>query len=204
VWKSEVAPGIFIGQLSGIKRPDGFVVEDGRPPAAKRSWREQTYRRDPLAWGRGPQAKFRSNLGDIDLNVGSVELLADRLTELHGHKLKGSKLVVKELTVVIDTTVYKGSAAPVYGSTAGEALAGIATVLALQTLFPGPENSLQIEVRLEAELDGKRLASAQASPITARESIEAPSKFLNRTFERALENLERAEAEEAAAQSKKN
>jgi tetratricopeptide (TPR) repeat protein len=199
VWKSEVAPGIFIGQLSGIKRPDGLKMEDARSPRSKETWRLQTYVRNPLTFGRGPQAKFRSNVGDVDLNVGGVELLADKLTERYGHKFNGKKLVVKELSIAYETTVWRAPAGVPVG-TLGELFVVMVADIALQS-FLGPQDQLRLEVRLEAELDGKRLASADARTVFPKEAFEAPSKSIARVFENALYNLEREEAE-AAAQTK--
>jgi uncharacterized protein len=199
VWKSEVAPGIFIGELSGIKRPEGFTVEDARAPRSRETWRLQTYQRGPFTVGRGPQAKFRANVGDIDLNVSAVDLLADKLTEQYGHKLKGRKLVVRELTLAYETTVSR-SMTPVGVGSLGEALVVIAADLALQSFLPRGDE-VRLEVKLEAELDGKRLAGGDAGTVFPKDSFEAPSRLMASALERALYRFEQEEAE-AAAQPK--
>jgi hypothetical protein len=195
-----------IGSLSGLKRPDGFVVEDLRTEAMKTPSREQTYRRpfQPFKITTGPVAKYRHNIGAEAFNISPVDLLAEKLIQRYGDRVAGKKLVVREFSIAILETIERDSVMTPYspGVSPGAAVAGAVLGNALVQAIHGPGRSSRLEVRIVAELDGKPLAGSDfigVVPGTVRDQLP---KVVAGTIDYTLHKFEEARAEEATEQAK--
>jgi hypothetical protein len=203
-WAQSAGSQLFIGSLSGVKRPDGFTVEDARAEAMKISSRQQTYHRPAFTLGNAPAARYRRNFGDKELSAAPVDLLAEKLVERYGDKLKGKKLTVEEFSVVTEETVTRqgGGTAYVPGISVGAAVAAsIATAALLQSLA-GPGTSVSLKVSIAANVDGKRLEGSDFGSITSRSPLDAPAKIVEQALDIAFYHFEQAEAADTSQEPK--
>src|SRR5215510_10594075 len=171
-WAQNAAAQLYIGTLSDAKPPDGFTVEDARPESAKASSYKQSYRRPAFFFStRAPAAKYKRNFGDLELSALPVDLLAERLVQRYGDKLKGKKLVVEEFSVVTEETFQKDGANTAYhyqpGMSAGANAAVAITAITLQS-FLDPGKSVSLKVTIAASLDGRRLDGSDFGSIVQR------------------------------------
>ena len=90
----------IIGVVSGLKRPDGFTVEDLRTDVMKTSVRRRTYKREfnPFWRSSGPLAIYESNVGDAELNISPFDLMAEQMISRYGDKLNGKRLIVRQFS----------------------------------------------------------------------------------------------------------
>ena len=197
---------LSIGNLSGLKRPDGFLVEDLRTEAMKTPSREQTYRRpfQPFQINRGPVARYRHNIGAEALNVSPVDLLAEKLVQQYGDGVAGKKLVVHEFSIAILETIERDPVMAPYspGVSPGAAIAGAALGSALVHAFQGPGRSSRLEVRIVAEFDGKSLAGSDFIGVVPGAVRDQLPKVVASAIDYTLHKFEEARAEEASEHAK--
>jgi hypothetical protein len=185
----------IIGALSGLKRPDGFIVDDLRADAMKTSSRKQTYRREfnPFRFYRGPLAMYESNVGDADLNISPVDLLVEKMIARYGDNLKGKRLVVRGFSLTIKESVDKHQGiVAIPGDTASIGIAILVTVAGTAMIRAhGPGSSLSLEVKIEAELDGKPFQGSDYGSIIAKAVDERPANIINGALEFAFYKFDR-------------
>jgi hypothetical protein len=203
-WAQTAGPQLFIGALSGVKRPDGFTVEDARSEAMKTSSRQQTYHRPAFSFNNGPVAKYRRNFGDKELSAAPVDLLAEKLVEHYGDKLKGKKLTVEEFSVVAEETVTRqgGGTVSAPGISVGAAIAISIAGTALMQSLVGPGTSVSLRVSIAAKVDGERFEGSDFGSIASQSPLDAPAKIVEQALDIAFYHLEQAEAANAPQEPK--
>lgn len=183
-----------IGVVAGLPRPEGFVVQDLRTPETKAATPlKQTYKAPmamPFQRQPVPLAKYERVIGEEELSVSPVDLLAEKLVEHYGHKLAARRLVVHEFSYRLEQVINKPQGMT-YTAIPGGGV-GLATALAMSVIgsaagtamLQGKGIDLKLNVRIDAELDGKRIEvrelpmalSAEEGP--ARVTRYAVEKFI--------------------------
>lgn len=190
-----------IGSLAGLKRPDGFVVQDLRTEAMKTSSREETYRRpppNPFQWSKGPFARYRNNVGDAQLNVSPVDLLAEKLIERYGDKLAGKKLVVREFSFIAQETIDQPQSfmvIPLDAASLGAAVVGSIVGTAVLQSGSGGRSS-RIEVKIVAELDDKPFTGSDYLGIGRNSDKDIVARIVNGALDHAFRDFEQPKAED--------
>jgi hypothetical protein len=183
-----------IGALAGLPRPEGFAVQDMRSTELKTaSPFKQTYKAPmqmPFQRQPVPLAKYERVIGDEELSASPVELLAEKLVERYGDKLAGKRLVVHEFSYRLEQVVNKPQGMT-YTVIPGGGV-GLAAALAMSVIgsaagtamLQGKGIDLKLNVKVDAELDGKRI-EARELPMTlsgedgpARVTRYAVEKFI--------------------------
>jgi hypothetical protein len=180
-----------IGSVAVLPRPEGFAVQDMRsaelktPSAFKQTYKapmQMPFQRQPV-----PLAKYERVLGDDELSASAVELLAEKLVERYGAKLAGQRLVVHEFSYRLEQVINKPQGMNVTvigGSLAGAIAMSVIGSVAGTAMLQGKGIDLRLHVRIDAELDGKRIEvrelpmalSAEEGP--ARVTRYAVEKFI--------------------------
>lgn len=183
-----------IGAVAGLPRPEGFVVQDLRSAELKTaSPFKQTYKAPmamPFQRPPVPLAKYERTVGDEELNVSPVDLLAEKLIEHYGGKLAGKRLVVHEFSYRLEQMVNKPQGMTytvIPGGGVGLAAALVMSVIgsaAGTAMLQGKGIDLKLHVKVDAELDGRRI-EARELPMTlsgedgpARVTRYAMEKFI--------------------------
>ena len=208
--KPKEAERLKIGALAGLPRPEGFLIEDLRPPEAKATTPfQQTYKapfnpfKPPV-----PLAKYERGVGDAEFNVSPIELLAEKLAERYGARLSGKSLKVHEFSYRLEQVINRQQGMifiPL--DTASVAIALIGSV-AGTALMQGKGVDYKLRVKIDAELDGKRIV-AEERPMTLgggdgpeRLTRYAIEKFIYR-FEPEEKPAEEQPVEEKPVEEKK-
>src|SRR5262245_16388303 len=195
-----------IGALAGLARPAGFVVEDLRTAESRKPTPfRQTYKapfspfKQPV-----PLAKFERTLGDEEFSVSPLELLAEKLVEHYGEKLAGQRLVVHEFAYTLEQVVNKPQGMN-YTVIPGGGVS-FATALALSVIgsaagtvmMAGKGIDLRLQVKIDAELDGRRIEAFER-PMAL--GSEGPARVTRYAIEKFLLKLGEASAVEKPAAS---
>jgi hypothetical protein len=102
---------LHIGAVVPLPRPEGFMVQDLRTPETKTATPlKQTYKAPmamPFQRAPVPLAKYERVIGEEELSVSPVDLLADKLVEHYGDKLAGKRLVVHEFSYRLEQVINK-------------------------------------------------------------------------------------------------
>jgi hypothetical protein len=203
-----------IGAVAGLPRPEGFVVEDLRSAEMKAaSTFKQTYKAPmamPFQRQPVPLAKYERMIGEEELSVSPLALLADKLVEHYGDKLAGKRLVVHEFSYRLEQLINRPqgmsyTVIPGGGVSLAAALVMSAIGSAAGTaMLHGKGVDLKMHVKIDAELDGRRI-EAREQPMTlsgedgpARVTRYALEKFvwlLDGAAEAAAPAVEKAEEE---------
>jgi hypothetical protein len=190
---------LVIGAVKGLPRPENFVVEDLRSGAMKTPARKQTYRRPaPALFGRavsGPLARYERVIGDTELNVSPLDLIAERFIERYADKLKGYRLSVREFSFVIQESIDKPQGLVVIpldpASIAIAVVTSIAGTAFMQALSPG--RSARLQVTFTAELDGKRVTGSDFGSIVAETINDMPAKIVSQALDNAFYHFDNPE-----------
>jgi hypothetical protein len=193
---------LFVGLLPDVNHPEGFAVEDMRPEAMKASHREQIYRKPAFSVSRGPFARYRRNFGDTEFNVPLLDLLEERMIERYGDKLRGKKLVVHEFSVIGLETIDRPQSVNVTssGSIGAAVVAGLASTVLIQAMGPG--RSFRLEVKIDAELDGKPFTGSDFGSLMPSSPMDVPATIVNQALENAFYEFEQPEAAPAAEEAR--
>src|SRR5262245_54598264 len=207
-----------IGTLKGLARPEGFVVEDLRKPEAMAATPfKETYRAPFSPFKRPvPLAKYERQIAEGELSVSPVDLFAEKLIESYGDRLKGKRLTVHEFSYRLEQVINQPQGMN-YVVIPGPGLS-VATAVALSAIgsaagtamLQGKGIDLRLHVKIDAELDGKRI-EAKEDPMNigadgpARNTRYAIEKFQYR-YDPPSPEPESAEAkpEEKADEPKKD
>jgi hypothetical protein len=190
-----------IGVLQGISRPADFVIEDERAAAMKTSSMrviDNPARSSPFVRPRGPLARYERIVGDADLSVSPIELIAEKLVERYGKKLEGRRLVVREFSFVLTESVDRPQGLiliPIGPGVIGAAIVGSVVGTAIMRGV-GPGRSVRLTVKLVAELDGKPLSGADFGSLVPATINELPARLTRQTFENAFYRFENPELPE--------
>jgi hypothetical protein len=190
---------LVIGAVKGLPRPENFVVEDLRSDAMKAPSRKQTYRRPaPALFGRavsGPLARYERVVGDTELNVYPIDLIAERFIERYGDKLNGNRLSVREFSFVIHESIDKPQGLVVIPLDPASIAIAIATSIAgtglMQTLSPG--RSARLQVSFTAELAGKLVTGSDFGSVVAETINDMPAKIVSQALDNAFYHFENPE-----------
>jgi hypothetical protein len=197
-------PGkLQIGVVSRLPRPEGFVVEDLRSAQMKtKSALRQTYKapfspfRQPV-----PLAKYERTIGDEELSASPVDLLAEKLIGRYGDALKDKRLAVHEFSYRAEEVVNKPQSlnysSPPGGSLATALALSVLVSVAEITLVQGKGIDLRLHVKLDAELDGRRI-EVRELPMTLR-ADDGPARVTRFAIEKFLHLYDTAVAEAQAA-----
>jgi hypothetical protein len=192
-----------IGAVAGLPRPEGFVVQDLRSSEMKSATSlKQTYKAPmamPFQRQPVPLAKYERVIGEEELSVSPVELLVEKLVERYGHKLAGKRLVVHEFSYRLEQLVNKPQGMT-YTVIPGGGV-GLAAALAMSVIgsaagtamLQGKGIDLKLNVKVDAELDGKRV-EARELPMTLS-GEDGPARVTRYAVEKFIWLLE-APAEE--------
>jgi hypothetical protein len=204
-----------IGAVAGLPRPEGFVVQDLRSPETKAATPlKQTYKAPmamPFQRQPVPLAKYERVIGEEELSVSPVDLLAEKLVAHYGDKLAGKRLVVHEFSFRLEQLINKpqGMTYTVIpgggvGLAAALAMSAIGTA-AGTAMLQGKGVDLKLNVKLDAELDGKRI-EARELPMTLS-GEDGPARVTRYAVEKFIWLLEtpaeEPETKEPAAPEKK-
>jgi hypothetical protein len=191
-------PKLQIGAIAGLPRPEGFAVQDLRSPELKTaSALKQTYKapfspfKQPV-----PLAKYERVVGEEELNISPVDLLAEKLVERYGGKLEGKRLVVHEFSYRLEQVVSKPQGMTVTvigGSLAGAIAMSVIGSVAGTAMLQGKGIDLKLHVKIDAELDGKRI-EAREQPMTLS-GEDAPARVTRYAVEKFIWLLETPAAE---------
>jgi hypothetical protein len=192
-----------IGAVAGLPRPEGFVVQDLRSPEMKTATPlKQTYKAPmqmPFQRQPVPLAKYERVIGDEELSVSPVELLAEKLVERYGDKLAGKRLVVHEFSYQLEHVVNKPQGMT-YTVVPGGGV-GLAAALAMSVIgsaagtamLQGKGIDVKLNVKLDAELDGKRVEARELPMALSGE--DAPARVTRYAVEKFIWLLEMPAAE---------
>lgn len=193
-----------IGSVTGLPRAAGFVVEDLRSAEAKSATPfKQTYKAPFSPFQQPvPLAKYERNLGDEEFSVSPLELLAEKLVGRYGDKLADKRLVVHEFTYKLEQVVNKPQGMN-YTVIPGGGVP-LATALALSVIgsaagtamMQGKGIDLRLQVKIDAELDGKRVEALER-PMSM--GADGPARITHYAIEKFLHQLEAASAEAQAS-----
>ena len=191
-----------IGSVAGLPRPEGFVVEDLRSAETRAaSPFKQTYKapfspfKQPV-----PLAKYQRTVGDTELNVSPVDLLAEKLIERYGDRLKAKRLRVHEFSYGLEQVINKQQGI-VFIPTLDAASVAIAVIgtAAGTAMMRGKGIDLRLSVKIDAELDGTRIEAVE--PPMALGADDGPVRLTRFALEKFLYKLE-ASTEAAPAPAK--
>ncbi len=180
-----------IGTLAGLPRPEGFVIEDRRSEGSKYATVVVVSSRNSM---RGPLVKFKRNIGEAELNVPLMDLLADKLIGRYGDKLKGKTLVVREFSLVALGESYQPPTVigvPLSGDAVGGAIVGtvIANVI-LQSMATARTTNLHVTV--DADLDGKEFYAQEIGSLPAENPDAKVLRMVEELFNFAFYRFERS------------
>lgn len=186
---------LIIGAVAGLKRPDGFIVEDLRPAAMKLSSRRQTYKREFRMFrsSTGPLAKFENNIGDAELNISPVDFMAEQMILRYGEKLGGKRLLLREFSFTVKESIDRPQSLviiPLDPASIGVAIIGSLVGTAIMS---GSGRSLELLVKIDAEMDGKRLTGSDFGSIFSGVSDGRAAKIVDQTFTLGFYNFEKEE-----------
>lgn len=192
-----------IGSVAGLPRPEGFAVQDMRGAELKTaSPFKQTYKAPmPMPFQRQPVplAKYERVLGEEELSASPVDLLAEKLVEHYGAKLTGKRLVVHEFSYRLEQLINKpqGMAYTVIPG-GGVSLAAALLMSAIGSaagtaMLHGKGVDLKLHVKIDAELDGKRI-EAREQPMTLS-GEDGPARVTRYAVEKFIWLLEMPAAE---------
>jgi hypothetical protein len=180
-----------IGVLTGAPRPEGFVIEDLRSGAEKAGWSGEISRRSSV---RGPLIKFKRNIGEAEMNVAPMELLADKLAERYGDKLRGKKLVVREFSLAAYGEGYQVPtvvAIPLGRDVVGAAIVGtVITNVILQSM--ATPRTTNLHVTIDADLDGKEFYAQEIGSLPAENPDAKVLRMMEDFFSFAFYRFERS------------
>jgi hypothetical protein len=192
-----------IGSVAGLPRPEGFVVQDLRSLEMRTATPlKQTYKAPmqmPFQRQPVPLAKYERVIGDEELSVSPVELLAEKLVERYGDKLAGKRLVVHEFSYQLEHVVNKPQGMT-YTVVPGGGV-GLAAALAMSVIgsaagtamLQGKGIDVKLNVKLDAELDGKRVEARELPMALSGE--DAPARVTRYAVEKFIWLLEMPAAE---------
>lgn len=192
-----------IGALGSLPRPEGFVVEDLRSAEQKAaSPFKQTYKAPmamPFQRQPVPLARYERVIGEEELSASPVELLAEKLVEHYGGKLTGKRLVVHEFSYRLENVVNKPQGMT-YTVIPGGGV-GLAAALAMSVIgsaagtamLQGKGLDLKLHVKIDAELDGRRI-EAREQPMTLSGG-DGPARVTRYAVEKFIWLLEMPAAE---------
>ena len=195
-----------IGSVAGLPRPEGFVVQDSRSAETKTATPlQQTYKAPmamPFQRPPVPLAKYERVIGEEELSAAPVDLLADKLVEHYGDKLAGKRLVVHEFSYRLEQLINKPQGMT-YAVIPGGGV-GLAAALALSVvgsaagtaMLQGKGIDLKLNVKIDAELDGKRI-EVRERPMTLS-GADGPARVTRYALEKFIWLLD-PPAEEPAA-----
>ncbi len=194
---------LVIGAVSAVPHPAGFVVEDRRSGDLKVSARRQTYQR-PVRFfssNRGPLAKYETTIGDDALNVSPIDFLAEQMILRYGEKLNGRRLVVHRFSMTVKESIDKPQGVMLIPLDAASVGVAIISSLAGTALIQGLDSgrSLELEVKLEAELDGRRFTGSDFGSVFLGRADGRAEKITAQVLKTGFYNLDQAEAEEKNA-----
>ncbi len=186
-----------IGTLAGLPRPEGFVIEDLRAGMTKFASYYEISRRSSV---RGPLIKYKRTIGEAELNVAPMDLLAERLIERYGDKLKGKKLVVREFSLAAYGEGYQPPtviAVPLSSGAVGAAVVGtlIGNVL-LRSMATARTTNLHVTV--DAELDGKEFSALEIGSLPVENPDARVLKIMDDFFNFAFYRFESTSSLESA------
>jgi hypothetical protein len=187
-----------IGSVAGLPRPEGFIVEDLRSPEMKSpTLFKQTYKapfspfKPPV-----PLARYERTIGDAELSVSPVDLLTEKLIERYGDRLAGKRLKVHEFTYGLEQVINKQQgivfipldpasvAIAVIGSVAGTAM------------MRGKGIDLRLRVKIDAELDDRRIEAAEAPMTLGAE--DGPARLTRYAIDKFLYRIDQQEGDKPA------
>ena len=183
-----------IGSVAGLPRPEGFIVQDLRSAELKTaSPFKQTYKAPmamPFQRQPVPLAKYERVMGEEELSVSPVDLLAENLVERYGGKLAGKRLVVHEFSYRLEQVVNKPqgmnySVIPGGGvSLAGALVLSVIGSAAGTAMLQGKGIDLRLSLKIDAELDGRRIEATE--PTMALHGEDAPARLTRYAIEKFL------------------
>jgi hypothetical protein len=204
-----------IGSVAGLPRPEGFVVQDLRSSETKTATPlQQTYKAPmamPFQRPPVPLAKYERLIGEEELSVSPLDLLSEKLVEHYGDKLAGKRLVVHEFSYRLEQLINKPQGMT-YAVIPGGGV-GLAAALALSVvgsaagtaMLQGKGIDLKLNVKIDAELDGKRI-EVRELPMTLS-GADGPARVTRYAVEKFIWLLEtpaeEPEKKESAAPEKK-
>ena len=187
-----------IGAVAGLPRPEGFLVQDLRTPEMKTATPlTQTYKAPmamPFQRPPVPLAKYERVIGEEELSASPVELLAEKLVEHYGSKLAGRRLVVHEFSYRLEQLINKPQGmtyAVIPGGGVGVAAALAMSVIgsaAGTAMLQGKGIDLKLHVKIDAELEGKRI-EVRELPMTLS-GEEGPARVTRYAVEKFIWLLE--------------
>ena len=192
-----------IGSVAGLPRPEGFVVQDLRSSEMKTATPlRQTYKAPmamPFQRQPVPLAKYERVIGDEELSVSPVELLAEKLVERYGDKLAAKRLVVHEFSYRLEQVINKPQGMT-YTVIPGGGV-GLAAALAMSVIgsaagtamLQGKGIDVKLNVKVDAELDGRRVEASELP--MALNGEDAPARVTRYAVEKFIWLLEMPAAE---------
>lgn len=192
-----------IGAVAGLPRPEGFVVQDLRSPETKTATTlQQTYKAPmamPFQRQPVPLAKYERVIGEEELSVSPVDLLAEKLVEHYGDKLAGKRLVVHEFSYRLEQVINKPQGMT-YTVIPGGGV-GLAAALAMSVIgsaagtamLQGKGIDLKLNVKVDAELDGRRIEVRELPMALSGE--EGPARVTRYAVEKFIWLLETSAAQ---------
>src|SRR5688500_5774719 len=190
-----------IGSVAGFPRPEGFVVEDLRSAETRAaSPFKQTYKapfspfKPPV-----PLARYQRTIGDTELNVSPVDLLAEKLIERYGDRLKAKRLTVHEFSYVLEQVINKHQGIVFIPLDAASVAIAVIGTAAGTAMMRGKGIDLRLSVKIDAELDGTRIEAVE--PPMALGADDGPVRLTRFVLEKFLYKLE-ASTEAAPAPAK--
>ena len=154
-----------IGAVAGLPRPEGFVVEDLRTAEMKAAAPfKQTYKAPmamPFQRQKLPLAKYERKVGDAELEVSPIDLLAEKLIEHYGDRLRAKRLTVREFSYVIEQKVDRPQGMIVIPLDPGALVFAIAASAAGTAVLSGRGIVMGLAVKIDAELDGRRIEAVE-------------------------------------------
>ena len=197
-----------IGAVAGLPRPEGFVVQDLRSSEMKSATSlKQTYKAPmamPFQRQPVPLAKYERMIGEEELSASPLALLADKLVEHYGDKLTGKRLVVHEFSYRLEQLINRPqgmayTVIPGGGVSLATALVMSAIGSAAGTaMLHGKGVDLKMHVKIDAELDGKRI-EAREQPMTLS-GEDGPARVTRYAMEKFIWLLETPAPEPAPEQ----
>jgi hypothetical protein len=181
-----------IGSVLGLPRPEGFVVEDLRSAETRTaSPFKQTYKapfspfKPPV-----PLARYQRTIGDTELNVSPVDLLAEKLIERYGDRLRAKRLTVHEFSYGLEQVINKHQGIVFIPLDPGSVAIAIIGTAAGTAMMRGKGIDLRLSVKIDAELDGTRIEAVE--PPMALGAEDAPMRLTRFAVEKFLYKLEGA------------
>ena len=178
-----------IGSVAGLPRPEGFSVVDLRSAQMKAiSPFKQTYKapfspfKPPV-----PLARYKRTMGDAELNVSPVDLLAEKLIERYGDRLKAKRLTVHEFSYVLEQVINKHQGIVFIPLDAASVAIAVIGTVAGTAMMRGKGIDLRLDLKIVAELDDTRIEAAEP-PMTlgAGSGGDAPERITRFALEKFL------------------